>query len=313
MSVLVTGGAGFIGNSVCERLLSDGEHVIVVDDLSLGNLNTIARFRSHPNFSFYEIDVNSEAFEELCSQNTISSIFHLAANSNIDLSHKEPQIDIQNTLNTTLSVLEVMRRNKISELVFASTSAIYGETYGASVSEDYGPLLPQSHYGAAKLGSEAFIYSYCENYGIKAWVTRFPNVVGDFATHGVVYDFVKKLRLNQEELEILGDGTQTKPYIFVSDLVDAMLYVFKNSTEQINTFNIGNYTSTSVRRIAEITCSVMGLEPSFSFTGGYRGWIGDVPNFSYNFEKLRRAGWEPTITSDEAIKRTAIWLKENDS
>jgi len=311
MAVLVTGGAGFIGNCLCELLILSGVEVIAVDDLSLGDIRNVDRLLENPFFSFYEINVNSKEFEQLCAGAQIDTIFHLAANSNIDLSHQDPNIDIINTLNTTISVLEVMRKNNISELVFASTSAIYGDTYGVSAAENHGPLMPHSHYGAAKMSSEGFIYSYCENYGITAWVTRFPNVVGDFATHGVVYDFVKKLYSNPDELEILGDGEQTKPYIFVTDIVDAMMFIWKNSRDQINIFNIGNHTTTNVRRIAEITSSVMELNPVFVFKGGKKGWIGDVPNFMYNFEKLRLAGWEPKITSDEAISRTAVWLKEN--
>ena len=161
------------------------------------------------------------------------------------------------------------------------------------------------------MASEGFIYSYSENYGIKAWVTRFPNVVGDYATHGVVYDFVKKLSLNQDELEILGDGEQTKPYIFVTDLVDALIFIWKNAKDPVNIFNIGNHSTTRVHRIAEIICDVMGLNPTFKFTGGKKGWIGDVPNFIYNFQKLSSIGWEPKFTSDEAIFKTAVWLKEN--
>lgn len=311
MAVLVTGGAGFIGNCLCEYFIINGEEVVAVDDLSLGATRNVHRLLENPLFSFYEINVNSKEFEDLCAGTQIDIIFHLAANSNIYLSHQDPYIDIKNTLNTSISVLEVMRKNNISELVFASTSAIYGDTNGVPAAEDHGPLVPHSHYGAAKMASEGFIYSYCENYGIRAWVTRFPNVVGDFATHGVVYDFVKKLRLDPNELEILGDGEQTKPYIFVTDLVDAMIFVWKNSVEQINVFNIGNYTTTNVRRIAEITSSVMGVNPIFKFKGGKKGWIGDVPNFSYNFEKLRLLGWEPKITSDEAISKTAAWLVGN--
>ncbi len=311
MAILVTGGAGFIGNCLCEHLIINGEEVIAVDDLSLGAIRNVDRLLDNPLFSFYEINVNSKKFKDLCAGAQIDTIFHLAANSNIGLSHKDPNIDIVNTFNTTFSVLEVMRKNNISELVFASTSAIYGDTNGVSAAEDHGPLVPHSHYGAAKMASEGFIYSYCENYDITAWITRFPNVVGDFATHGVVYDFVKKLSLDPNELEILGDGEQTKPYIFVTDLVDAMMFVWKNSADRINVFNIGNHTTTNVRRIAEITSSVMKLNPIFKFKGGKKGWIGDVPNFTYNFEKLRSAGWEPKITSDEAISRTAAWLKEN--
>ena len=311
MSYLITGGAGFIGNYLCERLLDMKKNIVVVDDFSLGLPVNIERFKENPLFTFYNVDINSDNFEPIFKNHSFETIFHLAANSNIDRSFKNPNIDIDNTLNTTITILNCMKKYGIKELIFASSSAIYGETFEQHVDEKFGPLIPQSHYGAAKMASEGFIYSYCENYGLKAWIARFPNVVGDYSTHGVVYDFIKKLKLDSKVLEILGDGKQTKSYLYISDLIDALLFIWKESNDNVNIFNIGNNSSINVKEIAEITCKAMNVSPEFKFQGGSRGWVGDVPNFTFDFEKLKNLGWNPKFSSEEAVFMTAIWLRDN--
>jgi UDP-glucose 4-epimerase len=185
---------------------------------------------------------------------------------------------------------------------------VYGEANG-DIAETFGPLKPISHYGAAKLASEAFISSYGENYGIQSWITRFPNVVGPRSTHGVIYDFVRKLRRTPERLEVLGDGTQEKPYLHVVDLVDAMLLVWKTAQAQTNIYNVGTETRTRVSEIARIVIEEGPAIAEIAYTGGDRGWIGDVPKFSYDVSAISALGWKPTMSSDEAVRKAAraLW------
>ena len=295
VNILVTGGVGFIGSHVCDQLIARGHTVTAADNLILGTEENIRHLRDNANFDFVKMDVtDSEVLNCLFEVKKFDCVFHLAANSDIARSHADPNIDFSNTLMTTHSVLESMRRLDVRQIVFASTSAVYGEAPGR-IKEDYGPLLPLSHYGAAKLASEAFISSYGENYGIQSWIARFPNVVGDRSTHGVIYDFVRKLRKTPNRLEVLGNGLQVKPYLHVDDLVDALLLAWDDMDERINLFHIGGPTRATVKRIAEIVIEVSGLDAKIEYTGGDRGWVGDVPNVDYDTTKIRDLGWHPRL------------------
>jgi UDP-glucose 4-epimerase len=308
MRILVTGGLGFIGCHVCEQLVARGHTVVAADNLVLGRRENVAALAGNPNFRSVEMDVADEdALDALFAEARFEAVFHLAANSDIALSHADPRTDYVNTLLTTWSVLEAMRRHGTGQIVFASSSAIYGEAKGA-IREDHGPLLPISHYGAAKLGSEGFISSFCENYGMRAWMARFPNVVGDRATHGAVFDFVTKLRRTPERLEVLGDGTQIKPYLHVDDLVDAILLAWDRMDGRVNIFNVGGPTRCSVKRMAEIVVAEAGGGARIDFGGGDRGWVGDVPSVDYDTGLIRSLGWSPRLDSEGAVRATARWL-----
>jgi UDP-glucose 4-epimerase len=300
--ILVTGAAGFIGSHLCERLLEDGNDIVGIDDLSLGrmeNINEIIHFQGL-KFDFREIDIlNIKNLDWIFQINKFDTVFHFAANS--DISKGDPQNDIEKTLNTTLAILEKCREYEVNEIVFPSSGAIYGET-SATVREDYGPLFPISHYAAAKLASEAFISAYSAMYGIKAWICRFPNVVGEHATHGAIFDFINKLNFDPGFLEVLGDGSQTKPYIYVKDLIEAMLFIWQNAKLQLNYFNIAGLGETSVREIAEMVIKEMGTKTEIHYTGGDRGWKGDVPRYRCDTSKLASLGWTPKLTSDEAVR-----------
>lgn len=303
MKILVTGGAGFIGSHLVDLLLEKGHFVVVIDNLSLGKMTNIKHNLTNENFKFYKCDIlDKKNLNKVFKEYNFDVVFHMAANSDIAKSHENPDIDLDNTFLTTYYVLKAMKENNVKNIVFASTSAIYGEVK-IDISEDLGPLFPLSHYGAAKLASEAFISSFSENYGFKAWIIRFPNVVGKRATHGVIFDFVNKLKKNSNLLEILGDGNQSKPYLHVRDLVEAMVFIWENTSDKINYFNVGVETNTSVRKIAEIVCEEMGINPRFVFTGGDRGWIGDVPYFRYSLDKIHRLGWRAKMTSDQAVRK----------
>lgn len=311
MRILVTGGAGFIGSHICDALVADGHDVTAVDNLSLGRRENLSELEKNSAFKLHVGDIlNTDWFESLVCEHNFDCVFHLAANSDIARSHKDPGVDLNNTFLTTFCVLEAMRKAGVSQLVFASTSAIYGEAAG-QVREDFGPLKPISHYGAAKLASEGFISSYVENYGIQSWITRFPNVVGPRATHGVIYDFIHKLRSAPGRLEVLGDGTQVKPYLSVQDLISAIFFVWQSTTDRVNIYNVGAVTRSTVADIARIVIEEGPGDAVIEYTGGDRGWIGDVPKFAYDISAIQALGWSPSMTSDEAIRLAAraIWIE----
>lgn len=311
MKILVTGGAGFIGSHICDALVALGHNVVAIDNLSLGRRENLSKLEENCSFELLVGDIlDADWFETIACGRSFDCVFHMAANSDIARSHKDPGVDLDNTFLTTFRVLEAMRKAKVSQLVFASTSAVYGEVKG-QVREDFGPLKPISHYGAAKLASEGFISSYSENYGIQSWITRFPNVVGSRATHGVIYDFVRRLRSEPGELQVLGDGTQVKPYLSVQDLVAAILFIWQSTTERVNIFNVGATTRSTVADIARIVIEEGPADATIAYTGGDRGWIGDVPKFAYDVSAIHALGWTPSMTSDEAIRDAAraIWAE----
>ena len=232
----------------------------------------------------------------------------MAANSDIQKGGKEPSIDFNDTLLTTRAILEGMRKANVKNMFFASTSAVYGEMLDVELTEETGGIKPVSYYGGAKLASEALISSYVSMCDMNAVIFRFPNVIGPRLTHGAVFDFIRKLRKNPRELEILGNGTQCKPYIYVLDLVDAIVKLTEDFKPGEDVYNISvKSEGTTVTHIAEIVVDVLGLENvEFKYTGGDRGWKGDVPRFAYDISKVLATGWEPKHTSDEAVRQTVI-------
>ena len=306
MNILITGGAGFIGSHLCDFLIADNEKniITVLDNLSLGRLDNIKHLENHPQFRFVEGDVlNEETLSGLFAYSNFETVFHLAANSDIAVSHKKPQVDLDSTFLTTFRVLDAMRRHDVKNIVFASTSAIYGDPLNQKLTEDFGPLLPVSHYGAGKLASEAFISSFTENYGMKAWIVRFPNVVGERATHGAIFDFIRKAQSEAPDLEVLGNGAQNKPYVYVKDLVGAILFVWKSVSEKINLYNIGVNSRTRVSKIAQTVLEELGSTKEIRYTGGAQGWVGDVPEFEYDLTKIHQLGWTASLSSDEAVRK----------
>lgn len=311
--ILVTGGAGFIGSHLIDRLLDERNRVVAIDNLSLGKKSNISHHFNDEAFTFIEGDIlDAPLLDSLFEQTAFDIIFHLAANSDIARSHADPSVDLNMTFMTTYRVVDAMRRFGVKKLMFASTSAIYGNARGLEVTETYGPLLPTSHYGACKLASEGIIASFCENYGIQAFIARFPNVCGERTTHGVLHDFIKKLKHNPEELEVLGNGQQAKPYLYVKDLVDAILFMVAHSKEQVNFYNLGVADNTSVSLIAEMTINSMGLNAKIRYTGGERGWVGDVPRFRYNLDKIHNLGWRASLSSDEAVQKAIDYILKED-
>ena len=306
MNILVAGGAGFIGSHLIDSLLAEGHRIICADKLIMGDQN-IKHLRKNPLFRFYQTELADQTtVDRIFNENQIDVVYHLAANSDIQKGGREPSIDFNDTFLTTRVILEGMRKYGVKKIFFASTSAVYGEMPDVELTETTGGLMPVSYYGGAKLASEALLSSYVSMCDMSAVIFRFPNVIGPRLTHGAVFDFIRKLRQNPKELEILGNGTQCKPYIYVLDLVEAVVKLTRSFVSGEIVYNISvTSLGTTVTRIAEIVVEELGLSNvTFKYTGGDRGWKGDVPRFSYNISKVLSTGWSPTHTSDEAVRQT---------
>jgi len=309
-SSVVTGAAGFIGSHLVDRLLQRGDRVIGIDNMVLGRRENLASALESKKFALHQLDINDypQFLDRLRNEGPIQTVWHMAANSDIAAGVNNPEIDLTRTFMTTFNVLNAMHTLKIPRLCFASTSAIYGDM-DKVLTEDTGPLFPISSYGATKLGSEAIISAALERFLERAWIFRFPNVVGGRATHGAIFDFICKLRKNPGELEVLGDGSQEKPYLHVNELLDAMLFLFDRVKDKLNYFNIApDGSATTVRQIAETVVKVVSPRAKIRYTGGSKGWVGDVPRFRYSIEKLKAAGWTPKMTSNQAVE---LAVREN--
>jgi len=303
---LITGGAGFVAVNLTRRLLKEGGAVLALDDLSRGRRELVAEFDSHPHFSFRQVDCSdlealSAAIREAAAP--VAHVWHLAANSDIPAGVADPRIDRDRTFLTTFAVLEAMRRHEIPELHFASSSAIYGDLGEREIHEDIGPLQPISNYGAMKLASEAQIRAAVEAFLPRADIFRFPNVIGVPATHGVIFDFIRKLKATPDQLQVLGDGTQQKAYLHVDDLIDAMLHV-SQIEGRYKVFNIGpKDDGVTVRMIAQTVRDRISPKADIVFGEGNRGWVGDVPRFRYSTQRLAASGWSPQLDSTQAMVR----------
>lgn len=303
MRMLVTGGAGFIGSHLCGRLLEDNHDVWCLDNLHLGSEANIDHLKANPRFRFCKADIlHRQELEHVFSDSTPDIVCHLAANSDIAAGNADRELDLRLNFLTTIEVLEAMRRHCVTRVLFASTSAVFGET-SETLHEDTGRLRPASFYGASKLAAEAWLSVYRQQFGFRAWVVRFPNVVGERMTHGAVHDFMAKLRRDPSRLDVLGDGTQTKPYLYAGDLVQAILLVMYLADETFAVYHVAGEGLTSVRQIAEITVEEMGLKDTAILYGrGSYGWPGDVPHFHYDSSKIKALGFVHRYDSTSAVR-----------
>lgn len=298
----ITGGAGFIGSNLVEELISRGYETTVYDNLSLGRFEFIKRFTEEGKCRFIKGDLlDFNKLKECIKDHDV--VFHLAANSDIAKGEEFTDTDLKQGTLSTYNVLEAMRLNGLSEIIFSSSSAIYGDAGIKEIDENYGPLLPISLYGASKLAGEGLLTAFSHNFGIKVWIFRFANVVGDNSTHGAVHDFIDRLIADPKNLRILGDGKQSKPYIYVKDCVNGILFGHENAGEKVNFFNLGTEGATSVKQIADIVVEEMGLKDvKYHYTGGDRGWRSDIPQVRFNISKLTKLGWRALHTSDNAVR-----------
>ncbi len=310
MRCFVTGGTGFIGSKLVDRLIGLGHFVTAYDNMSSGKMEFVDAHSGNRNFVFVKADLlDLETLNRYIRDHDI--VFHLAANADIRYGTEHPRHDLEQNLLATHNVLEAMRQNSIKKLVFSSTSAVFGCPAVIPTPEEYGPALPSSLYGASKLSCEAFISAYSNLYGIQVWIFRFANIIGQRVTHGILYDFMKKLKSNPGELEILGDGEQEKSYLYDEDCVDAMLYVIERVKDRLSIFNLGSGDQIKIKKLAGIIVAELGLNPAMKFTGGPIGWKGDVPKMKLDTEKITKLGWEPRYNSEEAVRMSVKGLKKS--
>ena len=301
--VFVTGGAGFIPSHLEDILVEKGYDVWSADVMNAENARNIAHLMDRDNFHYLKLDITDVDALAKATEG-VDFMYHLAANSDIQKGGQNPAVDYKNTFQTTRSVLESMRINSIPDMFFSSTSAVYGDIKG-KLDEMTGGLQPISYYGASKLGSEALISAYSYMCDFNALVFRFPNVIGPRLTHGVIFDFVRKLKKDPKKLQILGNGKQNKQYVYAIDLVKG-IYDFSERIEDGYTlYNVSTESFTDVNTIADLVCERMGLDNvEYEYTGGNCGWKGDVPSFDYNIEKAKARGWKYTYTSTESVRET---------
>ena len=302
---LVTGGAGFIGSHLVDTLVSEGKSVRVLDNFSSGRMEFLTQHDGSEMVQVVKADL-LEPTEVRQAMVDVDVVHHMAANPDIRLGTTVTDTDLKQGTIATYNVLEAMRLEDVGQISFSSSSAVYGEAEIMPTPETYGPIKPISLYGASKLASEALITAWCGTFEAKSWIHRFANIVGPRGTHGVIYDFIHKLKVDPNRLEVLGNGRQEKSYMSAHDCVHAMVHLIDNTGSDVNLNNLGTGDTCSVRRIAEIVVEESGLEGvSIEYTGGDRGWAGDVPKTSLDVENLLATGFRPEMMSEQAIRHTA--------
>jgi UDP-glucose 4-epimerase len=313
MKAFVTGGAGFIASHIIDAVLAKpGNEVMVYDNLSSGRTAYVEGLLEDRRCRFIRGDLlDTESVKRAISGQGIDIVFHLAANPDIARGAVDPGVDFRQSAVATFNLLEAVRTAHVPTLVFASGSGVYGDQGTTTTPETFGPLLPISMYGAGKVAAEAMISCYVHMYGTTAYILRFANVVGPRQTHGVVFDFIRKLRSNPRCLEILGDGEQSKSYIHVSDVVDAIFFVLEKGHERVNLYNVATDDYVKVNWIAEQVVRAMGLpDVEFCHVGGKRGWKGDVPVVRFDLDKIHSLGWKAKLSSGSAVERSILELLE---
>lgn len=299
--VFVTGGAGFIGSHLVDRLIDKGFKVTVYDNFSSGKREYLKSV-SWENLRIIEGDVlNLKKLKQAMSGSNI--IFHMSANADVRRGLEDTRLDLEQETIATYNVLESMKQERIGTIVFPSSMTVYGQVKTSLVSEAYGPTLPISMYGAAKLSCESLISAFCYSFGINGWIMRFANVVGSRATHGVIYDLINKLKINKTSLHVLGDGYQNKPYIYINDALEGMLFTFERAKDSVNLFNVGTEDTISVRDIVSIIIKKMKLNTKVKYDKTPYGWKGDVPRFSLDVSRIKKLGFSAELTSRQAIER----------
>jgi UDP-glucose 4-epimerase len=302
IKVFITGGAGFIGSTLVERLLrSEQISVTVYDNYTSSQRDLLAPFRENNRLRVIQADLlDVSTLTKSIAEHEL--VYHFASNPDISRGIEDPSLDYRQSIQATFNLLEAMRITCVKRLLFTSGSGVYGDTHGAPTPEDYGPLLPISMYGAGKLGAEALISAFANMFGLSAYIFRMANVVGARQTHGVILDFITKLKANAHHLTILGNGKQSKSYIHVEDILDSFEFVMTKVSEPVNVFNVATGDFVTVDEIAKTVVDEMGLEmPELTYSGGDRGWAGDVPIVRIDASKLTGLGFEPKLNSQQAV------------
>jgi UDP-glucose 4-epimerase len=300
MNVVVTGGAGFIGSRLTELLLKEGHEATVIDNLSAGSRENVP-----PGASFVQADVKDRrAMREVLSED-IDRVYHLAAARDVSIQEEDRETDVQENVVGTHTLLEAMYKEGVTDIVFTSSSVVYGEPDEFPTPEGYGPMEPISLYGATKLSAESLICTYAKSFGFEATSLRLANIIGPRSDHGVIPDFIEKLEENDDVLHVLGNGKQRKSYLHVDDCVKAILTAARNRKYDYEVFNVGNEDAVAVSRIVELVIEAFGCDARIEYEGSERGWTGDVTEMLLDISRLSERGWTLSMTSEEAVRKTA--------
>jgi len=311
VKAFVSGGAGFIGSSLVDRLLDLGHEVTVYDNLSTGLLQFLEYAKDFDRFRLVEGD--------LLDEDTLSGaiaghefVFHLAANADVRFGTEHPRRDLEQNTIVTNNVLEAMRKNGISKIAFASTGSVYGDATVIPTPENAPFPIQTSLYAASKLAGEGLIAAYCGGFGFQSWIFRFVSILGERYTHGHVFDFYGKLKQNPSRLEVLGNGKQRKSYLYIQDCIDAMLFALEKSNESVNVLNLGVDGYCEVNDSIGWICEELGVSPKLDYSGGDRGWIGDNPFIYLDTRKIQDLGWKPKLSVQDGVLKTIQYLKKNE-
>jgi UDP-glucose 4-epimerase len=310
MNAFITGGAGFIGSNLADRLLEEGHEVVVYDNYSTGRERFLERAHRSPRFTLVRDELLNPAQLSQAMQGC-DFVFHLAANADVRFGVEHPSRDLQQNTVATFNVLEAMRANGINRIAFSSTGSVYGEPDVFPTPERAPFPVQTSLYGASKLAGEGLIQAYCEGFGFQGFIFRFVSVLGERYSHGHVFDFYKSLQSNPNELRVLGDGHQRKSYLYVQDCLDAIMLAIEAGPDRVNIFNLGTDTFCEVNDSIGWIISQLNLNPKINYSGGKRGWIGDSPFIYLDCEKIRSLGWKPKLSIRDGILRTLEYLQDN--
>ncbi|MFZ0828507.1 MAG: NAD-dependent epimerase/dehydratase family protein [Verrucomicrobiia bacterium] len=313
--VFVTGAAGFIGSNLVDRLLAGGKQIVGWDNFSTGQREFLTSALANPHFKLIEGDCLDLA-ALIRAMNGCDFVFHLAANADVRFGLDHPHKDFQQNAVATFNILEAMRANGIKRIAFSSTGSVYGEAEIFPTPENHPFPVQTSLYAASKLACEGFIHAYCEGFGFEGYIFRFVSILGERYTHGHVLDFYKQLLAHPGQLNVLGDGTQQKSYLYIGDCLNAMLHVVdqataKSAKHRVETYNLGTEEYVQVKDSIRYICGVLGLKPRLEYSGGKQGWVGDNPFIFLDTKKIRATGWKTTLTIEQSIGRTLQWLQQN--
>jgi UDP-glucose 4-epimerase len=310
MNAFITGGAGFIGSHLVDRLLRLGHRVVAYDNFSTGQDRFIEQANCSSNFKLVRGDV-LDLDRLTAAMDGTDFVWHMAANADVRFGLEHPRKDLEQNTIATYNVLEAMRANGMRRMAFASTGSIYGEPEVFPTPEIAPFPIQTSTYGASKLAGEALIEAYCEGFGFQGYIFRFVSILGERYSHGHVFDFYRSLKGNPKELRVLGDGHQRKSYLYVQDCLDAMLLAIEKAPDKVNIFNLGTDEYCEVNESISWITGHLGLAPKLIYTGGKRGWVGDSPFVFLDCCKIRSLGWFPQITIRKGVIRTLEYLVAN--
>jgi UDP-glucose 4-epimerase len=306
---LVTGGAGFIGSSIVDRLVERGEQVVVIDNLSTGNMRFLEKSKNKITFIKGDL-LNTTDIDK--AMKGVEFVIHMAANADVRNNVNEPTKCLEQNSIVTSNVLEIMRKFGVKKIAFASTGSVYGEPNKHPTPENYSFPIQTSMYGASKMYCEGLLQAYSVAYDFQIFIFRFVSLMGERYTHGCVFDFYKQLLKDPKHLHMLGDGKQKKSYLYIQDCIDAIFLAIDKSKEKINIFNLGTEEYIQVTPIANIICQELKLKNvKYTYSGGERGWIGDSPFILLDVKKMKSLGWSPKLTIDQSVRKTINWLKDN--